>query len=115
YGSLGGGELGFGSDLDLVFLHDAAPEALSDGRRPLDAGRWFARVAQKLVSLLGIVTAAGKLYEVDVRLRPDGAKGMLVSSLDSFADYQQQRAWTWEKQALVRARPVAGSAAVAAA
>ncbi|KFN49181.1 bifunctional [glutamate--ammonia ligase]-adenylyl-L-tyrosine phosphorylase/[glutamate--ammonia-ligase] adenylyltransferase [Arenimonas composti] len=115
YGSLGGGELGFGSDLDLVFLHDAAADAMSDGPRPLDAGRWFGRLAQKLVSLLGAVTAAGKLYEVDVRLRPDGAKGMLVSSLDSFADYQQQRAWTWEKQALVRARPIAGSAAVAAA
>lgn len=112
YGSLGGRELGFASDLDLVFLHDAAPEAMSDGPRPLDAGRWFARLAQRLVSLLGTVTGAGKLYEVDVRLRPDGAKGMLVSSLDSFADYQRQRAWTWERQALVRARPIAGAAAV---
>jgi glutamate-ammonia-ligase adenylyltransferase len=115
YGSLGGRELGFGSDLDLVFLHDAAPEAVSDGARPLDAGRYFARLAQRLVSLLGSVTGAGKLYEIDVRLRPDGAKGMLVSSLESFADYQQQRAWTWERQALVRARPIAGAAAVAAA
>jgi glutamate-ammonia-ligase adenylyltransferase len=115
YGSLGGHELGFGSDLDLVFLHDAAADAGSDGARPLDAGRYFARLAQRLVSLLGSVTGAGKLYEIDVRLRPDGAKGMLVSSLESFADYQQQRAWTWERQALVRARPIAGAAAVGAA
>lgn len=115
YGSLGGRELGFGSDLDLVFLHDAAADASSDGARPLDAGRWFARLAQRLVSLLGAVTGAGKLYDVDVRLRPDGAKGMLVSSLESFADYQRQRAWTWERQALVRARPIAGATAVFAA
>ncbi|WP_374603100.1 bifunctional [glutamate--ammonia ligase]-adenylyl-L-tyrosine phosphorylase/[glutamate--ammonia-ligase] adenylyltransferase [Arenimonas sp.] len=115
YGSLGGRELGFGSDLDLVFLHDAPPDASSDGLRPLDANRYFGRLAQRLVSLLGTVTAAGKLYEVDVRLRPDGAQGMLVSSLESFADYQRQRAWTWERQALVRARPIAGSPAVLAA
>ena len=112
YGSLGGRELGFGSDLDLVFLHDAPVDASSDGARPLDAGRYFARLAQRLVSLLGTVTGAGKLYEVDVRLRPDGAKGMLVSSVESFADYQRQRAWTWERQALVRARPIAGAARV---
>lgn len=115
YGSLGGHELGFGSDLDLVFLHDAPADASSDGARPLDAGRYFARLAQRLVSLLGTVTGAGKLYEVDVRLRPDGAKGMLVSSVESFADYQRQRAWTWERQALVRARPIAGAARVQAA
>ncbi len=108
YGSLGGEELGFGSDLDLVFLYDADADAHSTGARPLDATRWFARVAQKIVALLGAVTAAGRLYEVDVRLRPDGAKGLLVSSLASFADYQRERAWTWEHQALVRARFVAG-------
>ncbi|WP_457096890.1 bifunctional [glutamate--ammonia ligase]-adenylyl-L-tyrosine phosphorylase/[glutamate--ammonia-ligase] adenylyltransferase [Lysobacter sp. P5_B9] len=108
YGSLGGEELGFGSDLDLVFLYDAPPDAHSDGARPLDATRWFARLAQKIVALLGAVTAAGRLFEVDVRLRPDGAKGLLVSSLASFGDYQRERAWTWEHQALVRARFVAG-------
>jgi glutamate-ammonia-ligase adenylyltransferase len=112
YGSLGGEELGFGSDLDLVFLYDAAPEAQSDGARPLDATRWFARLAQKIVALLGAVTAAGRLFDVDVRLRPDGAKGLLVSSLASFSDYQRERAWTWEHQALVRARFVAGDAAL---
>ncbi|WP_119719345.1 bifunctional [glutamate--ammonia ligase]-adenylyl-L-tyrosine phosphorylase/[glutamate--ammonia-ligase] adenylyltransferase [Cognatilysobacter tabacisoli] len=114
YGSLGGEELGFGSDLDLVFLYDAARDAQSDGARPLDATRWFARLAQKVVALLGAVTGAGCLYDVDVRLRPDGAKGLLVSSLASFAEYQRERAWTWEHQALVRARCVAGDASLAA-
>ena len=89
YGSVGGRELGFDSDLDLVFLHDARGDEVSDGARPLDAPRYFARLAQKLVGLLGTVTAAGRLYEVDVRLRPDGAKGVLVSSLQSFSQYQQ--------------------------
>ena len=114
YGSLGGEELGFGSDLDLVFLYDAAPDAQSDGARPLDATRWFARLAQKIVALLGAVTAAGRLFDVDVRLRPDGAKGLLVSSLASFGDYQRERAWTWEHQALVRARFIAGDEALGA-
>ena len=108
YGSLGGEELGFGSDLDVVFLYDAGADAQSDGARPLDAQRWFARLAQKVVSLLGAVTSAGRLYDVDVRLRPDGAKGLLVSTLAGFAEYQRERAWTWEHQALVRARCVAG-------
>ncbi|RPE75778.1 glutamate-ammonia-ligase adenylyltransferase [Vulcaniibacterium tengchongense] len=114
YGSLGGEELGFGSDLDLVFLYDAAAGAHSDGARPLEAGRWFARLAQKIVALLGAVTGAGRLYDVDVRLRPDGAKGLLVSSLASFREYQRERAWTWEHQALVRARGVAGEASLLA-
>lgn len=119
YGSLGGEELGFGSDLDLVFLFDAPADAQSaplPGQaghvRPLDAQRWSARLAQKIVALLGSVTGAGKLYEVDVRLRPDGAKGLLVSTLASFSEYQRERAWTWEHQALVRARAVAGDAAL---
>lgn len=114
YGSLGGEELGFGSDLDLVFLYDAPAEAVSDGARALDAPRWFARLAQKIVALLGTSTGAGRLYDVDVRLRPDGAKGLLVSTLGSFADYQRERAWTWEHQALVRARAVAGEATLSA-
>ncbi|HZF97688.1 MAG TPA: bifunctional [glutamate--ammonia ligase]-adenylyl-L-tyrosine phosphorylase/[glutamate--ammonia-ligase] adenylyltransferase, partial [Pseudoxanthomonas sp.] len=108
YGSLGGEELGFGSDLDLVFLYDARDAEGSDGARPLEPSRWYARLAQKLVALLGAVSAAGRLYQVDVRLRPDGAKGLLVSSLASYRDYQRERAWTWEHQALVRARGVAG-------
>ena len=115
YGSLGGEELGFGSDLDVVFLYAAAADAHSDGVRPLDAPRWFARLAQKIVALLGAVTSAGRLYDVDVRLRPDGAKGLLVSTLPGFADYQRERAWTWEHLALVRARCVAGDAALCSA
>jgi glutamate-ammonia-ligase adenylyltransferase len=115
YGSLGGEELGFGSDLDLVFLYDAPADAASDGARALDAPRWFARLAQKIVALLGTVTGAGRLYETDVRLRPDGAKGLLVSSIASFAEYQRERAWTWEHQALVRARGIAGDEVLLAA
>ena len=108
YGSLGGEELGIGSDLDLVFLYDAAADAQSDGARPLEAQRWFARLAQKIVLLLGTTTGAGRLYEVDVRLRPDGGSGLLVSSLAAYGEYQRERAWTWEHQALVRARCIAG-------
>ncbi len=114
YGSIGAQELGFASDLDLVFVHGADPQAVSDGARPLDAGRFYARVAQKLVALLDTATAAGKLYEVDVRLRPDGAKGLLVVNFESFAAYQRERAWTWEHQALVRMRPLAGDAVLLA-
>ena len=108
YGSLGGKELGFGSDLDLVFLYDAPADGVSDGARPLEASRLFLRLAQKIVALLETRTGAGRLFDVDVRLRPDGAKGLLVSSIASFADYQRERAWTWEHQALARARWVAG-------
>lgn len=108
YGSLGGEELGFGSDLDLVFLYDADLNAASDGARALDAARWFARLAQKVVALLGTVTGGGRLYDVDVRLRPDGGQGLLVSTLASYSEYQRERAWTWEHQALVRARCISG-------
>ncbi len=108
YGSLGGEELGFGSDLDLVFLHDSAhPDR--------EAIRHHAKLAQRLVSLLGTLTPAGRLYEVDVRLRPDGAKGLLVSSVAAFDDYQRSRAWTWERQALVRAHGICGDHATLAA
>jgi len=113
YGSLGGEEPGFGSDLDLVFLYDAPPDAQSPGPRPLDAHRWHTRLAQKLIALLGSVTGAGRLYETDMRLRPDGSKAILVSTLTQYADYQRERAWTWEHQALVRARAIAGDAALA--
>lgn len=113
YGSLGGKELGFGSDLDLVFLYDAPGEAVSDGARPVDGARWSLRLAQKIVALLETRTGAGRLFDVDVRLRPDGAKGLLVSSIAGFAEYQRERAWTWEHQALARARCVAGDDALA--
>lgn len=114
YGSLGGAELGFGSDLDLVFLYDSELAlGESDGAKPLDGSRYFARLAQRVVHLLGMLTRAGRLYEVDVRLRPDGSKGMLVLGFNAFESYQRERAWTWELQALVRARAVAGDAALA--
>jgi glutamate-ammonia-ligase adenylyltransferase len=115
YGSLGGCELGFGSDLDLVFVYDDALLAgESDGARPLDGARYVARVAQRVVHFLTAQARAGRLYEVDVRLRPDGGKGLLVVSLDAFAEYQRERAWIWEQQALVRARGLCGDAATLA-
>jgi len=113
YGSLGGEELGFASDLDLVFVYDGRrAQAMSDGKRPLEGARWYQRLAQRVMNWLTVLTRAGRMYEVDTRLRPDGSKGLLVSSLDAFIAYQQSRAWTWEHQALLRARPVAGDAAL---
>jgi glutamate-ammonia-ligase adenylyltransferase len=111
YGSMGGKELGFASDLDLVFVYDTRRARLmSDGDRPLEGVRWYQRLAQRVINWLTVLTRAGRLYEVDSRLRPDGSKGLLVSSLETFAAYQKSRAWTWEHQALLRARPVAGDA-----
>jgi len=113
YGSLGGEELGFASDLDLVFVYDSKrAHVMSDGARPIEGSRWYQRLAQRVMNWLTVQTRAGRLYEVDTRLRPDGSKGLLVSSLDAFVAYQQSRAWTWEHQALLRARPVAGDAAL---
>ena len=113
YGSLGGAELGFDSDLDLVFVYDAARgEQTSDGPRPLAGARWYARLAQRVVHWLSAPTRGGRLYEVDTRLRPDGGKSLLVASLDAFFAYQRERAWTWEQQALVRARAVSGDTAL---
>ncbi len=111
YGSLGGTELGFGSDLDLVFVYDGAmanAQDESDGAKPLDGARYYARLAQRFVHLLTTMTRSGRLYEIDIRLRPDGGKGLLVTSIESYVAYQKDRAWTWERQALVRARAVAG-------
>lgn len=109
YGSLGGEELGFASDLDLVFVYDGKrAHVMSDGPRPVDGTRWYQRLAQRVMHWLDVQTHAGKLYEVDTRLRPDGSKGLLVASVDAFEAYQRDRAWTWEHQALQRARMVAG-------
>ncbi|MDP1708728.1 MAG: bifunctional [glutamate--ammonia ligase]-adenylyl-L-tyrosine phosphorylase/[glutamate--ammonia-ligase] adenylyltransferase [Gammaproteobacteria bacterium] len=108
YGKLGGRELSYASDLDLVFLHDSGDdEARTTGPQPLDNAVFFARLGQRIIHLLNTRTQAGVLYEVDTRLRPSGASGLLVASLTAFADYQRQQAWTWEHQALVRARVVA--------
>jgi|AntRauTorcE11898_2_1112593.scaffolds.fasta_scaffold00135_7 glutamate-ammonia-ligase adenylyltransferase len=113
YGKLGGIELGYGSDLDLVFLYDAEGEDLgTDGERELDNATFFARLAQRIIHFLNTPTPAGVLYEIDTRLRPNGSAGMLVTSLDAFARYQHENAWTWEHQALVRARMVVGDAAL---
>ncbi|MFN7783766.1 MAG: bifunctional [glutamate--ammonia ligase]-adenylyl-L-tyrosine phosphorylase/[glutamate--ammonia-ligase] adenylyltransferase [Lysobacterales bacterium] len=114
FGSFGALELGFNSDLDLVFLYRAREGAESDGARPLDPARYYQRVVQKLISWLGMTTTGGRLYEVDLRLRPDGSKGLLISTLASFEAYQRERAWLWEKQALVRARYVCGDAQIGA-
>jgi glutamate-ammonia-ligase adenylyltransferase len=115
YGSLGGEELGFASDLDLVFVYDGRrAQTMSDGVRPLEGARWYQRLAQRVMNWLTVLTRAGRLYEVDARLRPDGSKGLLVCSVDSFAAYQRGRAWTWEHQALLRAQPVAGDATLSA-
>jgi [glutamine synthetase] adenylyltransferase / [glutamine synthetase]-adenylyl-L-tyrosine phosphorylase len=115
FGSFGARELGFNSDLDLVFLYRAQPGAESNGERPLDAARYYQRLVQKLLSWLATPTIGGRLYEADLRLRPDGSKGLLISTVDSFEHYQQERAWLWEKQALVRARFVCGDARIGAA
>ncbi len=108
YGKLGGIELGYGSDLDIVFLHDSGGDRqLTDGPKSIDNAVFFARLGQRIIHILNAHTPAGVLYEIDMRLRPSGASGLLVSSMESFADYQATRAWTWEHQALVRARVVA--------
>ncbi len=113
YGKLGGLELGYGSDLDIVFLHNSEGEKQqSDGDKPLDNTVFFARMAQKAISFLSTKTPAGTLYEIDTRLRPNGQSGMLVSSLQAFETYQKNNAWTWEHQALVRARVVVGGEAI---
>jgi len=114
YGKLGGIELSYGSDLDLVFLHDSRGESQQTaGAREIDNGMFFVRVARRLTHFLTTQTASGALYEVDTRLRPSGRAGLLVTSTDAFERYQRENAWTWEHQALLRARPVAGSAVVA--
>ena len=115
YGKLGGIELGYGSDLDLVFLHSNQDQnAMTDGERSLANDDFYARLAQRLIHLLNTRTPSGILYEVDTRLRPNGNAGLLVSSLDAFAHYQHHAAWTWEHQALLRARPIAGDPSVRA-
>jgi len=108
YGKLGGWELGYSSDLDLIFLHDCPVDVMTDGEREIDGRQFYLRLAQRIMHLFSTRTSSGILYEVDARLRPSGAAGMLVTSTDSFADYQQNEAWTWEHQALVRARVVYG-------
>jgi glutamate-ammonia-ligase adenylyltransferase len=110
YGKLGGIEMGYKSDLDLVFLHAADPGETRGGPRPIDNSHFFARLGQRVIHMLSAHTAAGTLYETDMRLRPNGNSGLLVSHVNGYADYQLHKAWTWEHQALIRARPITGDA-----
>ena len=108
YGKLGGLELGYGSDLDLVFVHGGEGTGQTDGARSVDNSVFFGRLAQRTIHFLTAMTGDGTLYEVDPRLRPDGSKGMLVNHIDALETYLRENAWTWEHQALVRARAIAG-------
>lgn len=108
-GRLGGGALTPASDLDLVFLFSGRHDAESDGAKPLGATAYFNRLAQRVVAALSVHTGQGALYEVDTRLRPSGAQGLLAVSVDSFEQYQRQNAWTWEHMALTRARVICGA------
>ena len=113
YGKLGGYEMHYQSDLDIIFLHDSRGEQqFTSGERCIENSVFFARLAQKVISMTSVLTASGKLYEIDSRLRPEGSSGLLVSSTQAYLNYQLEKAWTWEHQALVRARLVAGSAAL---
>lgn len=97
----------FGSDLDLIFIYDnPQDEASSDGPKPLSTTQYFARLGQQIISAITSLTAEGRLYEVDMRLRPSGASGPLAVAVDGFAQYQRAEAWTWERMALTRARVV---------
>jgi len=113
-GRLGGRALTHASDLDLIYLFTGDHLAESDGPRPLGATTYYNRLAQRITAAMSVPTAAGKLYDVDTRLRPQGAQGPLVVTLDSFERYQREEAWTWEHMALLRARPVYGSDAAKA-
>ncbi len=114
-GRLGGVVLTHASDLDLVYLFTGDFQTESDGSKPLGATQYFNRLGQRITNALSVHTASGPLYEVDTRLRPSGAQGLLAVSLDSFAKYQREEAWTWEHLALTRARPIFGSPAARAA
>lgn len=112
YGKSGGIELGYDSDLDLVFIHNAQLNSYTNGDRSVDNLVFYTRLGQRIIHLLTSFTSAGRLYEVDMRLRPSGNSGLLVASLDAFKDYQEKEAWVWEHQALTRARALAGDQAL---
>jgi glutamate-ammonia-ligase adenylyltransferase len=115
YGKLGGIELSYNSDLDLVFLHEGSLDKdtiAEEHQKSINSRAFYIKLAQRIISTLGTYTMAGELYEVDMRLRPSGESGLLVSSASSFEEYQRDKAWTWEHQALVRARGVAGNKAL---
>jgi glutamate-ammonia-ligase adenylyltransferase len=115
YGKLGSLELGYASDLDMIYLYESCEDGVTDGARSIPNEEFFARLGQRLIHLLTTRTPSGLLYEVDMRLRPSGKSGTLVTSLTTFRDYQRTQAWTWEHQALVRARAIVGPPALVAA
>ena len=108
YGKLGGIELGHGSDLDLVFIHDVPSNQVTNGARPIDNSMFMTRLGQRMIHILTTQTQLGALYEADMRLRPSGDSGLLTTSLKAYEHYMKHDAWVWEHQALVRARVVAG-------
>ena len=110
YGKVGGWELGYNSDLDIVFMHDCPVHVNTDGKKEIDGRQFYLRLAQRIIHIFSTRTASGILYDVDTRLRPSGVSGLLVSPTDAFEEYQRNDAWTWEHQALVRARMIYGDA-----
>ncbi|TMS82971.1 bifunctional [glutamate--ammonia ligase]-adenylyl-L-tyrosine phosphorylase/[glutamate--ammonia-ligase] adenylyltransferase [Pseudoalteromonas sp. S554] len=108
YGKTGGFEVGYDSDLDLVFVHNHDGSSQTNGDKAIDSRQFYLKLAQRLMHLFNTRTASGILYELDTRLRPEGASGLLAINLESFNHYQQTQAWTWEHQALVRARIILG-------
>ena len=113
YGKLGGLELGYGSDLDLVFLHAGTKEQTGGAEKAIDSSQFYNRLGQRVIHILTAHTRAGKAYEIDTRLRPSGSSGILVSHIDAFSEYQLEEAWTWEHQALIKARPICGDDLIA--
>lgn len=115
FGKFGGIELGYASDLDLVFLYDCADgNAMTDGEKPINSGQFYLRLGQKIRHILDTKMLSGVLYECDLRLRPNGDSGLLVTHINQYENYLRQQAWTWEHQALVRGRFVAGDLALKA-
>lgn len=108
YGKLGGLELGYGSDLDIVFVHGCNSSKETDGKKPIDSRQFYIKLVQRVMHLFTTRTLSGELYEIDTRLRPSGASGLLAINIKTFEQYQQEEAWTWEHQALVRSRFVVG-------
>ena len=108
YGKLGGLEMSYGSDLDLVFVHGIDPDQMTDGDVAIEGGLFVNRVVRRVIALIETNTRFGRLYEIDTRLRPSGRSGLMVVGLDALKKYLDEFAWTWELQAFVRARPVAG-------
>lgn len=109
YGKLGGIELGYGSDLDLVFLHNSQSDDMTNGSKEIPASQFYAKLAQRIMHIFNTNMASGMLYELDMRLRPSGNSGLLVVNINTFEQYQIDDAWTWEHQALVRTRCVYGA------